>query len=413
MLFPQIFGNREKIRFHTPGHGKLDESLLYCDVTELSYSDNLAAPQNEIKNLESFLASAYKAEAAFLSTQGATHSVMQAVYAVKNAGAILIVGKTHISVYNAARLFKVKTYHMDYLDFDAIPKDVKTVILTFPSYYGVTCPLEKIYAKTNALGLYLIVDSAHGAHFEFSRLLPVSASEYSDLAILSLHKTMPVVTGGSVLTAKDKFVSDCFYARNLLHTTSPNYMTMCSIESAVNDFSINGEKYYGDILAAVNEFKNALRAPYKTLVADDFSRLTVISPYDGKALEKAVFDRGFACEASEKNAVIFIVTPYNYFHLKLLARCINELPELKVYEEEDEPFEIHDRPVELYFADGFEILSVQDAVGKRVFNEIGLYPPGVPLIYSGEVMTKEKADILYKMKDRAFGLENGCVRVVK
>ena len=110
MLFSSVVANREKIRFHTPGHSRPDERLLDCDVTELPYSDNLYRPEGPIKELETFLASAYRAERAFLSCQGATHNIFQAIYACLPYGAFLVVGDAHLSVYNALRVFSAKAY---------------------------------------------------------------------------------------------------------------------------------------------------------------------------------------------------------------------------------------------------------------------------------------------------------------
>ena len=205
-LTEEILKKADRIRFHTPGHeNAIGKDLLLCDVTELPYTDNLLSPVAEIETIEKKLASAYRAEACFISTQGATHNILQAVYAVKEEGAFLIFGAAHASVYNAMRAFSLRAYHADDFSEDMeIPSDVKTVIFTSPDYFGNCLPLEKIYPFFHKKGINVLVDSAHGAHFAFSSKLPVSASEYADLAILSMHKTLPVLTGGSVLCCKKK-----------------------------------------------------------------------------------------------------------------------------------------------------------------------------------------------------------------
>lgn len=413
MLCNSILKNRDKIRFHTPGHGKLPSELLECDVTELSYSDNLASPSGEIAGLEKKLASAYKAEAAFLSTQGATLNVMQAVYARLGGGAFWVIGKTHLSVYNALRLFSAKAYHSDEFREEDLPDGVGTVIATSPDYFGRTLPLEKIYAFLKSRGIALIVDSAHGAHFAFSSKLPVSASEYADLAILSMHKTMPVLTGGSVLCCRGVYAERCRFARGLLHSTSPGYMTMCTMENAIREFSERGEEYYENIRRAVGDFAESLASPFSVVKTDDFSRLTVTSPYDGRAVERALFARGFAAETACGDAVVFIVTPYNAVHLGLLGRVFGELPVLPEYEKTDLPFSAHPRPTALHTGGEWESLPLNQATGRRLYGEAGLYPPGVPLLYGGDILTEEKARFLTGFPERTFGLENGYARVLK
>ncbi|MBR1747258.1 MAG: aminotransferase class I/II-fold pyridoxal phosphate-dependent enzyme [Clostridia bacterium] len=413
MLYDSVLSNAQKIRFHTPGHGELPPDLWKTDVTELPYSDNLATPTGAIKDLEKFLASAYRAEAAFLSTQGATHNIMQAIYATKDDGAFLVVGKAHLSVYNALRLFGTKAYHVDEpYDYSDVPEDVKTVVLTSPDYFGKTLPLDSIGKNLRQKSLTLIVDSAHGAHFAFSSKLPVSASEYGDLVILSVHKTLPVLTGGSVLVCKEKFFDKAKYARNLLHTTSPNYIVMCSIELAVKRFLSEGEKIYDDIYRAIDDFTKSLSAPYRVVPTDDFSRLVVESPYDGAAVAEALYERGFVCETSYENKVVFIVTCANFFFLPTLRRVLEELPPQRAYVERQSPFRPHPHPTELSFGAGWTLVPLEKAVGKRSFSEVGLYPPGVPLLYAGDVVTDRIVEFLKSDPEKTFGLENGRLRVI-
>ena len=100
-LIGVIRKNADKVRFHTPSHaGRLYGNIAEWDVTELNYTDNLLSPSSYLSALEKNIASAYGAEACFISAQGATGSVFQAVFATKNDGAFLVVGKTHCSVFN-------------------------------------------------------------------------------------------------------------------------------------------------------------------------------------------------------------------------------------------------------------------------------------------------------------------------
>lgn len=414
MLYDSILSQSQKIRFHTPGHGELPADLLKVDVTELPYSDNLASPRGELKTLENFLASAYGAEAAFLSTQGATHNLHQAVYARKDDGAFLLVGKTHLSIYNALRMFGCDAYHVDKLtENDEIPADVRTVVFTCPDYFGDASDVEKTCRALREKGYVNIVDAAHGAHFAFSSKLPSSAPEYADLAVLSLHKTLPVLTGGSVLCCKKEYAERARFCRNLLHTTSPNYMTMCSIELAVKRFLSEGEKIYDDIFSAVGSFASALRAPFTPEKTDDFSRLVVSSPYDGAAVADALFTRGFVVETSFENKVVLIVTCNNYYFLPTLCRVLNELPAQKPYVPEKNLFRTHETPTRLRFGQKWETVDLSDAIGRKIFGEVGLYPPGVPLLYDGDEVTAEIASYLSENAEKTFGLENGRARVLQ
>lgn len=413
-LTESIIRNSKKIGFHTPGHGgKLDDVFSFCDVTELSYTDNLIYPCGKIIDLEKKLASVYNAEACFISTQGATHNVHQAVYATKDDGDFLIIGKAHVSVYNAMRLFGVNCYHVDTADNLVLPDSVKTVIVTSPDYFGNCLDLKKI--RETIKNRTLIVDSAHGSHFAFSKELPDSATEYGDLVILSLHKTLPVATGGSVLCVKKRYFDKALLYRKLAHTTSPSFVTLCTIERAVNEFSVDGERIYLDIKRKVAEFKGALRNGFRAEDNDDFSRVVISSPYDGVKVSEYLEKKGFVAEMSYESKVVLIVTKYNAEYLKPLAEALNEARDLPLYEEKLFPFTKHVTPVKLFFGGEAERIAVKDAKGRRAFAEIGFYPPGVPLVYAGEVVTEEVIDLFCNKNcaTNAFGLENGAVYVLK
>lgn len=417
-LTGEILRNARKARFHTPSHAKkLDKKFALCDVTELPYSDNLLSPETVIKKLEQTAASAYGAEACFISTQGATHSVFQAVFSAGgNGGAFLIVGKTHVSFYNAMRVFGYKAYHTDKFDGNTpVPGDVGCAVFTSPDYEGNCLDLACLCGVMHRKNIAVIVDSAHGSHFAFSSKLPPSAALYADLTVCSLHKTMPVITGGSILLAKKKYADRCSLCRKMLHTTSPSYPVMCSIESAIEDFSANGEKYYDKCLSAVGKFVGKLPKPFFVIKNDDPTRLVVRSPYDGKALYGELLKRGVAAEAAVSDGVIFIVNPYNVSELKKVLRVLKEIGSLPCAKKNLPPFTEHNFPVLLEFGGNCEEVPLRDAEGRRGFLEIGFYPPGVPLLYSHDTITKEIIGIIEREKADCgvFGLDNGMVFVLK
>ncbi|MGN0768861.1 MAG: aminotransferase class I/II-fold pyridoxal phosphate-dependent enzyme [Christensenellales bacterium] len=416
-LIGAIHGCADKIRFHTPSHaGKLSIDAAECDVTELSYTDNLLSPLSHISALEKNMASAYGAEACFISTQGATGSIFQAVFSVKDDGAFLIVGQTHSSVYNALRVFGCKAYHIDELKKgDPVPDAVKTAIFTSPDYFGVVQPLDILAPYLKEKGIRVIVDSAHGAHFAFSSKLPVKATEYGDLVIYSLHKTLPVMTGGSVLAVKKEYAERCALARKTLHSTSPSFAIICSIEKAINDYAAEGERYYDEVIACVEEFTEKILPPFRVKKNDDITRVVLASPYDGRAVADELFDKGFVAEAVFGNEIVFIANPDNCRYLASLAEAVNGIRALPLYKRRDFPCKAHPEPTPIEFGGVPEAVELSEAAGRRAYCEVGFYPPGVPLIYSHDVITEEQVGYLCaeKKRDAVFGLENGKIFVLK
>ncbi len=50
--------------------------------------------------------------------------------------------------------------------------DAKAVLLTYPTYYGMTYDLEYICNYAHSKNMVVIVDEAHGAHLGLSERLP-------------------------------------------------------------------------------------------------------------------------------------------------------------------------------------------------------------------------------------------------
>lgn len=416
-LVKSIYENVSKVRFHTPSHaGKLPVDFVQTDVTELPYTDNLLCATASIADLEKNVASAYKAEACFISTQGATHNILQAVYAEKDEGAFLVVGMAHASVYNALRVLGAKAYHVDAVnDLLPLPADVKTAVITSPDYFGTVLPTEKICAFFHDRGIRVIVDSAHGSHFMFSSKLPVSATEHADSVILSLHKSLPVMTGGSVLVTKKDRVERCSLCRKLYHTTSPSFPVLCSIERAIEEFTAHGEEYYEKVVAATDVFRKAIRPPYTVIRTGDPTKIVLSSPYDGQALYDAIAEKGFVPEMAFERAVVFIVNPYNYEALPALAEAVNGIRGLPAYEKVVSPQKAHPLPTPIGTEGEPELLPLLSARGRRAYLEVGFYPPGVPLLYANDVITEEHIRLLSdkNREKRIFGLESGKIFVVK
>lgn len=405
------------ISFHTPSHcNTLSKDLLLCDTTELPYSDNLLSPSGIIKDLQNDIAALYNSAACFISTQGATSSVMTAIYAQKHKGAMLIVGNAHVCVFNAMRLFDIKAYHIDQISVaNTLPEDIKTVILTSPDYFGNCLNLAEICSYLRENDITIIIDSSHGGHFVFSDKLPVSATKYGDLVIYSAHKTLPVATGGSLLLAKDSSFSDSIaMARSMLHSSSPSYFVLSSLSEAYADFAKNGKKYYADIFEAVRCFVDRLPQPFVVEKSEDFSRLVLSSPFCAQEVYAYLTACNIYAEMAFQNKIVFIVGLANYMHLPtLLNAFIAAKNNFTRYESIDFCPTKHKQATLLEFGKKYRLVPIAKAINSKLYKEIGFYPPGVPLFFSGHIVTKEDAELLIRYGNSLFGLDNGMVSVIK
>ncbi len=96
-----------------PGHkgkgGGILKSVYKYDVTELSATDNLAAPYGAIKKAENDLALLTGAKKSFILTGGSTLGIFAMLYAALGKGNKIIIEKSsHKSVFNALKLFNIE-----------------------------------------------------------------------------------------------------------------------------------------------------------------------------------------------------------------------------------------------------------------------------------------------------------------
>ena len=78
-------------------------------------------------------------------------------------------------------------------------EDYKLGICTYPNYYGETFNIGNFINKLHDNGIPVLVDEAHGAHFDLEGF-PISSMNYgADYVVQSYHKTLPALTMGSVL----------------------------------------------------------------------------------------------------------------------------------------------------------------------------------------------------------------------
>jgi len=430
-LLKQIKQKEHCIRFHMPGHSGKSPNQEYAelysnakfDITELPYSDNLLNSTDLLKDLQKRIAMLYQAQHAFIFTNGATGALFCAIFSAHSfADNILILGGAHKSVYNAIRLSGGNAWQAPgNWDIDTLAKQIKetnigTLILTSPNYQGQTIDKDYLQAiKRLFPKLQVIVDAAHGAHFVFSDKLTDKRPIGADLIVYSLHKTLPVFTGGAILLSTAKYAEKIQFYRSMLHSTSPSYPIILSIECAIDFYSKKGERIYQDIFQAVQDCKSALPVGFKAVENADFSRL-VLSCQDYNCMDvyNALAEQGIYAEAADRDRIIFIVTQNNYTALPILcnalAAIVVSLP-LK-----GKPIENCPLPQDIFllkFAKDFELKEPKDCIGKTCYSELGLYPPGTPFLFSGQKITKSHVNFILEHHSALFGLVNGKVCVVK
>ena len=387
----------EHISFHTPGH-----KAKGFDITELSYSDNLACPSGCIAEAEQDIARLTGAAASFILTDGSTSGVYAMLYAAKATGVkTLAVPQTaHKSVFCGCEILGVTplTFHVEHIFCEAVKK-ADGVLITSPDYYGRIPDLNALREYCEKENKLFLIDGAHGGHLRFDKALYAGA--FAHLWVDGVHKSLPALTQGAVVSARtDALASLLFKGVNAFRTTSPSYPIMASVEYAV--------KYpRNEVLeSAVRSF--AATTP-RVILHEDWTKLCVRFGKNADGAFSHLEKQGIFAEFCDGDYIVFYLSPATKLaHFKRLCKVLQTL--LKNY-----PYIENERipaPLVLQKTGEEEWVDLPLSIGKICAEDCGLFPPCTPLIVRGEVITEEKLSLLQGAKNK-FGLWQGKIAVFK
>ncbi len=123
--------------------------------------------------------------------------------------------------------------------------DAKAVMVVYPTYHGICGDLRAIAKITHQYNIPLLADEAHGAHFNFHPNLPEPAlSAGADLTVQSIHKTLGAMTQASMLHVKgDRIdIQKLDRALQLVQSTSPSYILLASLDAARQQIALHGKE---------------------------------------------------------------------------------------------------------------------------------------------------------------------------
>lgn len=301
---------RDRLRFHTPGH----KGCTYpYDLTELTDG---SFPADSVLSAERRAAAVYGAKHSRFLCCGSSQGVKAAVWYA--GGDILADINSHRSVFDGAALRGVRTVTAGVKGGvrpltvkqieGALTKDVRAVVVTTPTYFGYVADVEGIRELCKRRGVLFIADGAHGAHFGFSDKLPISVAPYCDICNLSTHKTLSSLTQSAILLdslddEESKKLSD---AVDIMGSTSPSYLLYSSIDGAVE-----GAKDSSAAYDALYEPIAALKEKYTFLKNDDFTRLVLdceAAGADSRRSNRSLTARGVYPELVTDRYIVFIIT---------------------------------------------------------------------------------------------------------
>lgn len=460
-------GNKCGIGFLGDEFGeKFVSKLGFLDITEVDPLDNLHCPEGVIKEAQELLAKTYKAKKAYFLVNGSSSGNLAAMFSAFDEGdEVLVERNCHKSIYNGLILRKLKVKYIEPIIDDEngvfLPPDKeniykaldqclnpKGIILTYPNYFGITYDIEDSILDLKSKGLKVIIDCAHGAHFGINKRLPKSIASLGDYVVLSAHKTLPSLTQGAYLLVNEENNILEFYLKAFM-TTSPSYLIMASLDYARYYLDNYGESDYGRLIDVaegwkekINKlkkvhilYKNDLNEQYKEKIINktkiksneeydiDLSRYILILPkgYSGHKLLDYLRTQKIQAEMSFSRGVVLILSPFNSEEdFKIIYEAISNLEmssisgriESKYFSDipkkKFEPYEV--------FKLNSEWCEIEKSAGHISKEAIIPYPPGIPLVCQGEVISSNAINIIkdYVINNKSIiGIENNKVQVIK
>ena len=416
----------DRIIFTTPSHNQKAvfsqeyTSFYKQDYSEIDGFDNLQNPVNSILMAQGKVSDILKTKQTFFVVQGATTAILAAMKAlIKPSERVLVARNCHKTVFSGLILtggvvdwFMPETDEKWGIYTKIDPKKLestlelnqyKVFIMTSPTYEGVNSDINEISKVCKKHNVYLIVDEAHGALYNFSDKLPKTAIEQgADVSVNSLHKTAGALNQTAVLnisnTINNVDVTVFQAALNLFQTTSPSYPLLSNIEACFNFLnSKDGKKEIDNLILEIEKTKSELKRFGVEFYDDENHDSTKIllrkNGISGFDLSDSLFDEfNIEDEMTNQNSCLFLsgigTTRQKLDKLKQALKKIQTNPSFEFENIDFQPYPIVKlQPVETFNCN-FIYVNKNNSLLKISNKMILPYPPGIGLLYPGEAIQK-------------------------
>lgn len=435
--------NRNQISLQTPGHSSgtgtprelrklYSPQYLKMDVSVCDNVDSLCHPQNFIKEAEELLAKSYGTKKSFYLVNGSTIGNLAMMMATCKEGDYVILPRNaHKSIINATILAKIKPIWIpNYVNselniaYNLFPEQIETallqhpeakaVLISSPTYSGLTSDIKEISKIVHDHDKILIVDEAWGAHFRYNKKFPVSAVGYADICVQSMHKTLPVTNQGAIMHVNsDKIdISRVEQVLSMMHTTSPSYVLLSNMDLVRKYLFFNGENIYGKLIElsdythkkinSLNCFKCISESELPTFFKLDPLKITIkirkigLTGYD---LER-ILQRKYRIqiEVSSIDHILVLLKPgISTNDINKLIKALKEIESThrndEIHEEKHIVFPNFSNKVVMSpfkaFNSAGKMVKLANSTNRISGSAVFVYPPGIPILLPGERITKE------------------------
>ncbi|MFC0470578.1 aminotransferase class I/II-fold pyridoxal phosphate-dependent enzyme [Halalkalibacter kiskunsagensis] len=454
-LFTGVRNHAEKqpIQFHIPGHkqGKgmdsefkdfIGENALSIDLINIEPLDDLHHPHGIIKEAQELAAEAFGADYTFFSVQGTSGAIMTMIMSVCGPGDKIIVPRNvHKSIMSAI-IFSGATpifIHPEIdpelgishgITTDSVEKalsahpDAKGLLVINPTYFGVAGNLKKIVEIAHSYDVPVLVDEAHGVHIHFHDQLPISAMQAgADMAATSVHKLGGSMTQSSILNVKVGLVSPKRVQSiiSMLTTTSTSYLLLSSLDVARKQLATKGERLISEVidLAETTRYRinqiNGLSCIGKEILGtkatfdlDPTKLIITVKELGINGHEVEIWLREnymIEVEMSDLYNILCIVTIGDTQEkLDILIEALTQLAakhgssnnnnqHTSVYVPNIPTLALS--PRDAFYAET-EVVPFEESTGRVIAEFIMVYPPGIPILIPGEIVTEDNLSYIQK-----------------
>ncbi|QWU13439.1 Arginine/lysine/ornithine decarboxylase [Paenibacillus sophorae] len=440
------------VQFHIPGHKKgagtdpefkefVGDNIFSIDLINIAPLDDLHQPKGVIAQAQNLAAEAFGADYTYFSVQGTSGAIITMILSVCSPGEKIIVPRNvHKSVMSAiifsgAKPIFVSPVQDENLGIDhgittsslkrALQRhpDAKGVLVINPTYFGVCADLRSIVELAHSYGVPVLVDEAHGVLIHFHEELPMSAMQAgADMAATSVHKLGGSMTQSSVLNVNaDTGLINPQRVQTMLSmltTTSTSYILLASLDTARRHLAMNGHDMAAHAIelakyarAAVNELEGLYSFGNEILGTEatydhDPTKLSIhvrhlgITGWEAENWLREKYN--IEVEMSDMYNILCLITPGDTQQsvdklisaLRVLSAIHygkGDIYELKVQVPEIPQLAL--TPRDAFYADT-ELVPFKESADRIIAEFIYVYPPGIPILLPGEVITQDNIDYI-------------------
>jgi arginine decarboxylase len=412
--------------------------------------DSLLEPKGVIAEAQQVAAKAFGARRTFFATNGTSTANKVIFQTLLAPGEKLLLDRNcHKSVHHGVVLSGAHPVYLNssvnrkYGIYGPVPKktilqaieehpDAEALILTSCTYDGLRYDLKPIVDRCHESGIRVIIDEAWYGFARFHPAFrPTALEAGADYATHSTHKVMSAFSQASMIHVNDPEFNEHIFRENFnMHTsTSPQYAMIASLDVSRKQMVMEGYKLLSRTLALAVEIREQINSTgvFRVLELDELlpdevkhdgilldpTKVTVdISScgYTVEDLQRELFTRfNIQVEKSTFNTLTLLLTIGTtrskvsrlYDALMRIAREGRAPRRLYQFPEIPEFTRLKYLPRDAYYCGGEAVPLLDDKenpnralVDRVCADQITPYPPGIPALVPGQVITREVLDFL-------------------